>query len=300
MGWGRKPADSEIPRRNRAVKFSDLRSQGVFERIEDKFFVPREKLEVLSVLLEARMSPSYLNPETQYCGVESIYMDSSDLNSYTSHFKTPAQSGSSSRFKIRIRRYFPDGKTDPHQTALLELKSKIFEDGVSKTKKLRFSLGLRDLARLMKGKTVQFVPRLLRLNPSISSTQLFQRLRMINSLIRKHSLKPICRVSYIRKAFESPGLRVTYDDRIEYQPLVSDPSLLAKARAMDAEKQELASKMAENFRSFDGVVLEIKHGGEIPAWLSGFLESSGCNKISFSKYCYTMTDQLLASTRGSA
>jgi len=288
----------ETPRRAKSVQFADLRSQGVFERIEDKFFIAREKLSDLNALLESRMAPSYLDPKTRFCGVESIYLDSSDLNSYTSHFQSTELSGRGGRFKVRIRRYYPDGNAEQSQSALLELKQKVFDEGQSKTKKVRFSLGLRDLARLMKGKTVRFVPRLLRLNPGISPTQLFQRLCMINKLIRKHGLKPICRVTYVRKAFEASGLRVTYDDSIQYQPLVERPGLLVRAQTMESEQQERAAKMAEQFKSFDGVVLEVKHGGDVPRWLTDFLERTGSGKISFSKYCFSITDQFMVSNGG--
>jgi hypothetical protein len=241
------------------------------------------------------MAPSYLDPKTQFCEVESIYLDSSSLNSYTSHFQSSELTVRGSRFKIRIRRYFPDGTAEQSQSALLELKQKVFDGVQSKTKKVRFSLGLRDLARLMKGKTVRFVPRLLRLNPGITPAQLFQRLVMINKLIRKHGLKPICRITYVRKAFEASGLRVTYDDRIQYQPLVERPGLLVRPGAMRLEQQERAAQMAEQFKSFDGVVLEVKHGGDVPRWLTDFLERTGSGKISFSKYCFSITDQFMVS-----
>jgi hypothetical protein len=292
---GRKARAPESSRGSTGVQFADLRSQGVFERIEDKFFVSRERLEELNALLEKQMAPSYLDPNTRFCGVESIYLDSSNLNSYTSHFRPATSSARGGRFKIRVRRYYPDGRADHGQSALLELKQKVFDGEQAKTKKVRFSLGLRDLARLMRGKTVQFVPRLLRLNPSISPVQLFQRLRMINKLIRKHGLKPICRVSYVRRAFEASGLRVTYDDGIRYESLLRAPVMASPTVLMESEQQKRAAEMAEQFRSFDGVVLEVKHGGDVPGWLTSFLDRTGSGKISFSKYCFSITDQVLLS-----
>ena len=283
-----------LPRRPKAPQFSDLRTLGVFERIEDKFFVSRQNLASLEGLLQSRMRPSYLDPRTTFCGVESIYLDSADLNSYTSHFQVEGAPAASHRFKVRLRRYFPDGRTDPTKTVLLELKSKIKEGEVSRTRKLRFSLGSRDYEQLMKGKTLKLVPRLLRLNEEIPTPELLDRFNTINGLIRKHALKPVCKVSYVRRAFELPGLRVTFDDKIAYETLARSKTRVMPAGSIQSEKQQLALRMAQSFKDFDGVVLEIKHGGEIPEWLTSFLAETKSPKMSFSKYCYSMTDRLFS------
>ncbi|NDD92171.1 VTC domain-containing protein [bacterium] len=255
-----------LPRRPKAPQFSDLRTLGVFERIEDKFFVSRQNLASLEGLLQSRMRPSYLDPRTTFCGVESIYLDS-----------TPQKVVRGSR---------------PTKTVLLELKSKIKEGEVSRTRKLRFSLGSRDYEQLMKGKTLKLVPRLLRLNEEIPTPELLDRFNTINGLIRKHALKPVCKVSYVRRAFELPGLRVTFDDKIAYETLARSKTRVMPAGSIQSEKQQLALRMAQSFKDFDGVVLEIKHGGEIPEWLTSFLAETKSPKMSFSKYCYSMTEQL--------
>ncbi len=277
----------------------ELSAQGVFERIEDKFFIPRARLAELEMQLQERMRPSYLDPQTTYCGIESTYLDSSELLSYANHFQSVPPSGSHQRFKLRVRRYFPNDKPDPLQSALLELKSKVHENGVSKTKKLRFSLGGRDLARLMKGKPVRYVPRLVRLNPAIPAHQLLLRVRKINGLIKKFEMKPVCSVSYVRKAFEVDGLRVTFDDSISYRAIVRDTKTAECARQMPPEKQELAANMARSFRESDGVVLEIKHDGTFPDWLKTLIDQTGGREMSFSKYCFSMTEEFFASKGGS-
>ena len=92
--------------------------QGVFARFEQKYFLSAQYATRFKSELAQYMSPSYPLPETHFTGIESVYFDSHDLHIYRMHFAAQAE-----RFKIRLRRYAPNGISDDGSVHV-ELKSK--------------------------------------------------------------------------------------------------------------------------------------------------------------------------------
>jgi hypothetical protein len=53
-----------------------------------------------------------------------------------------------------------------------------------------------------------------------------------------------------------------------------------------------AELMRESFLTHKNIVVELKHKGQLPDWIQLFLEAHPYPKVSFSKYCYAVTESL--------
>lgn len=254
---------------------------GQFARIEEKYLVSKAWLRPLEELLAFRLRPAYPDPETSFTGVESVYFDSSDLQLFQHHFLRPAR-----RFKLRSRRYAPDGRWES-SSVFLELKEK--RDRV--TYKSRLSMDPETLDRWVSGGEVSGSARLLDLNPGLRAEAMRERLARIDRAVLEFGLQPRCRIRYKRLAFERGPIRVTLDSEIEVTTLGQVPRM-----RLDAIRSSVVGAMAREMRSrLDPeryVILEIKHAGSVPVWLSRFLEERGATDVSFSKYCYGMSQSL--------
>jgi SPX domain protein involved in polyphosphate accumulation len=252
-----------------------------FSRIEDKFFIPRSRGPELIATLKNRLDSSYPDSATQFNLIESLYFDSGKLDIYRSHFESLDR-----RFKVRVRRYASNGvwKDD---SVHLELKMK--EKGVSK--KVRFKIGPNECSLLSLGHRIPLSIELMRRNPKQGAITLLKRIAKMNAIIARYGLRPQCRVTYMRQAFERDGLRVTLDDQIRYQ-ILSPIDSPTSSRISRSPAWEKASLMRNNFLRADHLVVEVKHAGTIPSWLQEFLAATGASKMSFSKYCFTMSEHM--------
>jgi hypothetical protein len=90
-------------------------------------------------------------------------------------------------------------------------------------------------------------------------------------------------------------VRVTLDEALEFQILAPvSPDVRHYIEASPIHSMALAMK--ERFRLGKDLVLELKHSGEKPAWLAEFLGHHGVRNASFSKYCFSMSQELTAGT----
>lgn len=90
-----------------------------FTRIEEKFFLPQNLRESFLALVENHLPASYPHETTRYTLIESIYFDSHDLRSFTDHFDQLPY-----RFKMRSRRYGPNGEWENPKAQLFSLNLK--------------------------------------------------------------------------------------------------------------------------------------------------------------------------------
>lgn len=254
-----------------------------FVRIEDKFLLPRARYASFLARIESKMDPSYPSSSTRFTRIESIYFDSEELNVYLSHFSTAP-----GRFKLRMRRYFPNGVPYASETHL-ELKSK--ESGISK--KTRFKVSEFDCSMLQRGMPITVGPELTELNPKLSIEKLTQRVGRVNRLLVQYKLRPKCAIRYTRKAYEeiASGVRLTVDEKINYQ-LLTEVARAIGEDIMRGKEWSRAAEMRNRFANRDILLVEVKHAGTIPDWLQNALKEHDGVQASFSKYCYSVTDRL--------
>lgn len=259
------------------------REAGSFERIEDKFVVPGALKAELLALIESKMTPSYPDSTTQFTLIESIYYDSAECQSFFDHFGTAPE-----RHKLRTRRYGPNGKMNLVETHL-ELKSKtqstiLNQSGISK--KARFQIGKEELKLLKEFKPLHLSRSLAELNSGIEMRTLVKRARNVSEIVSKLKLVPTCRVTYSRKAYQAGDLRVTVDQDITSE-LLRDVDT-ARLLSRDPSVKARASEMCARFGTGDIAILEVKHAGTVPSWITDYLQSRGVGEASFSKYCFSM------------
>jgi SPX domain protein involved in polyphosphate accumulation len=274
-------SNSQVLQMGIGVPQTDARAE-TFVRIEDKFLIPRERSTELFRLLDENLDPSYPNPGMNFNLIESLYFDTDNLDVYRSHFMQL-----DTRFKMRIRRYATNGEWKD-DAVHLELKAK--EMGVSK--KARFKIGPSECSVLALGQRLPLSLELVRRNQKLGALVLLKRMSRINNLVTRLSLRPQGKVTYVRRAYERDGLRVTVDDQIRYQ-MITPPSAAVR---QDIAKQEIwktAQAMRETFRREDHLVLEVKHSGVVPEWVTKFVQGVGREKASFSKYCFSISDHLI-------
>ncbi len=248
---------------------------GSFKRIEDKYMVEKSLKKRFLADIYENMEPSYLDSDTEYTLIESIYLDSKKLDLFRHHFQTHR-----SRYKLRVRLYGPDGVWDK-STIIIELKKK--KEGV--TKKIRIKIGSAELEMLTQGEEIILSTRIRTLNNSLSRSVLEKRLSKINELIGKFSLRPARSVVYKRYAFENDGFRVTVDSNLK-QEIISPISKGQSKRMKEDDLWKKADIILSRLEDQEKCVLELKHTGVVPEWMKGLLEKYGVHKESFSKYCY--------------
>jgi SPX domain protein involved in polyphosphate accumulation len=263
--------------------------QGTFARFEQKYFLPKENAAQFKDEILKHMSPSYPKAGTKFTGVESVYFDSPDFKIYQMHFSTQQK-----RFKIRARRYAPDGILDDNSVHL-ELKSK--EAGLSR--KTRFQISLGELKTLSyEGIMPSSSRSLMARNRGLTARRLGERIDQINALVSQNELRPSCIVRYRREAFEGEALRLTIDDQIDFESARRFPEIRSIFRSNSA-LNEAAGRMRSTFQGGDYLLVEVKHPGTVPAGLTDILLTNGCRKAKFSKYCYSVTNALLREEKSS-
>ncbi len=251
-------------------------SKGEFLRIEDKYLVEESLLPKILDELNQKMDPSYLDSDTQFTMIESLYFDSSNLDFFRHHFaKMPT------RYKLRVRRYGPDGVWN-NDSCLLELKRK----SGGKCKKVRFKISATDLDNLKQGLALQDFQALYQINTETQESEILERFNLVNQLILEYQLRPVRAIRYKRFAFEKNDFRATIDmkiHQIEYIKLDQPFSDSIKAEEKTWTK---VSNIIKKYGAGDKFILELKHKGVIPEWTSQMLEKNQIKQSSFSKYCY--------------
>ena len=249
---------------------SQVQLEQLFVRREEKFFLPLSMKNDFMDLVAQHLPPSYPDKSTKYTLIESQYFDSSDLRSFRDHFENVKE-----RFKLRTRRYGPNGQWQKGNAIFLELKLKCNQI----SNKLRLKLDPTDLLRLLSGQSLKKTEKKTKTSEKI------------NTVIKDNHVTPICRVTYRRFAFEREGLRVTIDDKIEAQ-FVKNFERRSKKELMQTDWWMDAERMSMSFSNMESALVEVKHSGVVPHWLQLFMSENGLQFTSFSKYCYSIANQL--------
>jgi hypothetical protein len=104
-------------------------------------------------------------------------------------------------------------------------------------------------------------------------------------------MRPSCEISYSRRAYSDGksdnGLRVTFDEGVKHNVLDVIPTNISDALSKESGEDSL-SGMLTGYDPDNHMILEVKHHGDVPDWLSRFLNDHKIVKTNFSKYCYSM------------
>jgi len=254
-----------------------LKTEDTFERTEDKYLIPHMLYQPFLDMIQEHMEPSYPIPNTHYTLIESRYFDSSQLHFFQHHFQSLPL-----RFKLRLRRYGPNGEW---QANVLHLELKAKQDKVSKKERFRISDDVLQL--LFNGELLSLTPSLREDNPDTKKKRLIKRIEKVNTVIEEFTPKPVSVVRYVRRAFEQDGLRVTVDNNIRTKQLCQlHPDTVSEIR--NSPTWEKMQKMGGKIQNDSHFLLEIKRNGETPEWLTQLMQSYELKDTGFSKYCYSM------------
>jgi hypothetical protein len=256
----------------------------VFRRLEDKYIVPKSLREELTKLLNKNLTPDYPDSKTKFNTMKSTYFDSSNLDMVRHHM-----SGAESRFKIRTREYAPDGKLQKTDYTYLEIKAK--HEGV--TDKFRLKVPKDVMESFKKGAPITPTIQLVKSNPHIGIPDLVKRIGDINQALELFHLRPSCETSYTRRAYSDgtssiTGLRVTFDEGVQYKVLDVIPTQVANGLNKTGDEDSVLAGMVKNYSPKDHMILEVKHHGSVPAWLTEFLNKHQLEQKQFSKYCFSI------------
>lgn len=251
--------------------------------IESKYLLPRDKRASLIALLEAEMHPCNLRRETRFNVIESTYFDSPELDHFRAHFENRNQ-----RFKLRIRRYAPDGVWDV-DSVFLELKSKRNEI----CENFNARLSPEDQTDLMKHDVANLLlsADLLRRNRETEFRELARRIREVNLNLRGLRLRPTSRLTYSRRVFEADDFQVNLDEAIQTE-ILCEPRTDVRHLIRTASYWPQIDELAEIYSDEQAVILEIKHGGTTPDWLNEYLIAFELSEVRFSKYCFSVATGL--------
>jgi SPX domain protein involved in polyphosphate accumulation len=265
------------------MKSSDT---SLFRRFEDKYIIPKSFREELSKLLVKHLKTDYPEKDTKFTTMKSVYFDSSSLDMVKHHM-----SKASDRFKIRTREYGPNGKLNKSDYTFLEIKAKHGDI----TDKFRIKVPKLDLDNFKKGIPITPTIPLAKMNSNIALPELVKRVADINQALELFHLRPSCETQYNRRAYvdgaaHDAGLRVTFDEEVEYKVLDVIPTQISNElhKGHDTEDGCALMGMVENYNPKDHMILEVKHHGAVPDWLTKFLNDNQLQKTQFSKYCYSI------------
>lgn len=243
-------------------------SEERFTRIEEKFFLPENLRESFLALVEKHLPASYPHETTRYTLIESIYFDSQDLRSFTDHFDQLPY-----RFKMRSRRYGPNGTWEKPEssTVFIELKTK--QNNISD--KVRTKIQPYELKNLQNGGRIEASEKKAAVK--------------INQVMDECKLTPSAKIVYRRFAFEKDAIRLTVDDQVQFTPELDLNNQLALA-LKSKNWWSTAEQMSRDIFAQGMSLVELKHFGQSPAWLQTYMRENGLQFTSFSKYCYSMAN----------
>lgn len=255
-------------------------SDPLMNRMEDKYLVARSFLEKLTSTLREHLKEGESDTDARFNYTQTIYLDTPDLDCFRE-----AAAGVKPRFKVRIRRYAPNGGKF-EDVAYIELKIKT-EEGMTKKTRIRIP---RDVILGITNGTFSLNPseQLINLNRDVPIDVLTQRLQTINSTLKKYGFRHQITVHYERRAYANNDIRVTVDDHIKYM----DAANLGDAKDLiegtpGFNKME---KLADRVKNTPYIVLEIKHRGVVPTWLKDLCKEVKAESVKFSKYATAIVD----------
>ena len=256
-----------------------------FVRIESKFLASSKYLDGIEHLLQAYLVPVDGTKEFGFTRVETLYLDTPDLQFFTSSLKKLP-----SRIKLRLRKYISNVSKD--FTGFLELKGK--EDGISK--KSRFRIGHQEEMLLLAGQVLPLSVSLITLNKHLSLAELESRVKTVNDIMLASKPELFVKINYDRLAYEGDDLRVTIDNNVSYQ-FYDEHSQEFEQQVGGIIAQDcwrLGQMMCTNFSRRNDIIVEVKHTGTIPEWLLSHLNATAkISDVTFSKYVWGMAHTIL-------
>lgn len=238
----------------------------VIERYELKYLVPERLLPAIRAAAHATCRlDRYAGADGTY-RIRSLYFDTRAHDLYWANAREAA-----SRFKVRARNY--PGTTSP---VFLEVKNRIL-DVIVKTRAAVPAASWR--------RVIDCEGRAL---AELSKANLRGAFAFANR-VHLHHLEPTLLVEYEREAYESEidsYARLTFDRNIQVQPplgfnLDADPK-----RWRDVD-HTLRTRTTEPVS-----ILELKFERCPPAWMVSLVSRLELTRLSFSKYCYGLSDEL--------
>lgn len=242
-----------------------LRNEASFRpRHEMKFIVPRMLAnsirEYISSFCEA--DPMAVGSPPRY-KVTTLQLDSPGLSLHLAKDRELKN-----RFKLRVRSY---GDADGTCPIFVEIKRK-FNHIVSKSRvKLSRDSYVEDLAEGLSNGA----------SPGFSSLKDRDTFGEFVRLSRSLDAGPVMRIRYERECWvgiEDSTVRITIDDKLEYQPTV-DYRVFAPNQPWYQADLSVVTK-----RKDDLVILELKCGMDVPAWLIHLVKQYRLERIGFCKY----------------
>lgn len=224
--------------------------QLAFIRRERKYPLPAEHWDRVLAAAAKRLPVERFDGLHERVHVRTIYLDTRALDSYREYCERRPV-----RTKLRVRQYGYDGRFS--DDCWVEIKIKRHGESF----KRRFRCDADGLLALMAGRDVR--QRVAVLNSDAGDA--LDVYTAARRMILNRGLGPVARVDYERVSFQhsgAPAARLTADRRIDFRA-ASDPGTVR----------------------FDGIVLEVKHGGDAPAWLPALLSDLDiAGNGRFSKY----------------
>lgn len=265
----------------------DRKNFAELSRIEDKYIVT--KAQGKSVLSEVakHWSVAYPDKNTNWVMIETTYFDSPTGTFYNDHLNDEPH-----RIKVRLRCYSPDGKPDGRY--FLEIKSK--DDGVASKK--RIELDDANRRKFMASHPLVVTPELVAKNKKLlSEDEVRSHAQRLNSLQSEHDLEPVLTLHYKRKAYQHGEMRVTVDESIGFDGMLHNAD---RKRFMADMDEKEAFSFGVKYDPDTDMVLEVKHAGSIPPWLSKLISDQNLKPTNFSKYVWSMFGVLTKSAEQSS
>ena len=247
-------------------------------RIEDKFVLPKDKLNYVKDIVEKHLPPYSHDGYSDYVINRSIYFDSPHLTFLKQHLN-----GVGERRKIRIRTYAPNGV--PNHIYFIEIKSK--DNGESE--KTRVQLSESGFNYTMNHNQIAIDEDLYLTNDEVDKDDVTKHANIINYLLTLNKATPVVDINYKRFAFQkSESYRVTLDQDIKFRPLRMIPLNVIQ----DLRSNDLWNDIEDYKDKFDNdknFLLECKYQKNYENWFKVLLQSLDAEEKGFSKYIYSMS-----------
>lgn len=225
------------------------------QRFELKYLVREETAVAIRRYISCFLKPDEFaanRPDFSY-PVHSLYLDSSDLNTYQA-----VQSGEKNRFKLRIRYYRSDD-----QSVYFEIKRRTNEV----ISKMRAKVRRDAVQPLLRGQ-----PPMLR-HLASSDPKDFFALQEFCRLMRRLNATPKSHVAYTREAWMHPvnnSMRVTFDRAVQCEPEFGGQLATALGNAVAPFNRQ--------------VILELKFVDRMPGWCADMIRTFGLVRGGAPKY----------------
>ena len=223
-------------------------------RFEFKYLIEERRLDKLrrSISNFVEIDPFAKELKSNFYPVTSLYFDDLDFNSYYEKL-----AGLKLKRKFRLRVY--GTKPTRRQKAFMEIKRRddaiVFKD--------RFVSNIENLKLILNDGRYDLLPQ----NDKVSN--------LFVHLVRRKGLRPVVLISYKREAY--------FDKDNSFFRLTIDQDLVAR------KNYDIDFDASTCNAVLPGLaVVEAKFNRIMPAWFGMIIKSYNLNRVSFSKYCFSL------------